>query len=87
MMKYANPAGEIWRNENLMSPETIPFSFTYRDKRYHGFSTEQFELIETQVGGDDKKQTLAWTLMAEDGLKITVDTAYYFAKFMKSYIK
>ena len=77
MAEYSNPAAEMWHRENLMDPEKIPFSFTYREKRYHGFLMDKFTLQETNSGNDEKKETLSWTLLAEDGLKITVDTAYY----------
>jgi len=77
MGKYINPGAETWRRENLMDPANIPFSFTYREKRYHGFDPDCFSLLETKRGGDEKKQTLTWSLMADDGLKIRVDTAFY----------
>ncbi|MEI6579359.1 MAG: hypothetical protein WCN92_07825, partial [Eubacteriales bacterium] len=77
MENYTNSEAGVWYHEQLEHPESFPFSFTYNGIRYDGFSAAAFRETGRFMSSDEKKETNERVWIMQDGLQVTLRTAYY----------
>ena len=75
--EYVNPEAGAWYRAQLEHPESFPFSFTYNGIRYDGFPSEAFKEAGRHTSTDDKKENDERVWAFQDGLQVTLKTAYY----------
>lgn len=77
MKNYVNTDAGEWYRTLLENPENFPFSFTYNGRRYDGFPPEAFRETGRAMSSDTKKETVERVWVLQDGLQVTLLTAYY----------
>ena len=48
--QYVNAAATKWYQDMIKCPENFPFSFTYGEKQYNGFDSEELVLVNKKPG-------------------------------------
>ncbi len=77
MKNYVNTDAGEWYRTLLENPENFPFSFTYNGRRYDGFPPEAFRETGRAMSSDTKKEMVERVWVLQDGLQVTLLTAYY----------
>lgn len=75
---YRNCEADAWYREICREPARLPFFFTYRQRRYHGFPEDALVLASESVGREEGKETCEKVFTLEDTLRITLKLTHYF---------
>ena len=75
--KYVNAAATKWYQDMIKYPENFPFSFTYGERQYNGFDSEELVLVNHSQDCKEQKVTTDLTFRLEETLEITLKTAFY----------
>lgn len=75
---YRNVNADNWFYSLINSLESIPFSFTYDQKVYHGFSSEYFKIINKDIKKINNKENVIINFLFLNSLIITLDISHYY---------
>ena len=79
MRNYTNIHADAWYCSIAENPEKIPFSFVYDGKKYEGFSSKYFTLLNQDKTEENKKETILYTFSFLEELLVRVKLTHYFS--------
>ena len=75
---YINVNSDKWYKNITENTEKFPFSFTYGNVNYNGFSKENFELVDKTAVKENAKETTTFIFKKDDVLQITLICTHNF---------
>ncbi|MBP3388510.1 MAG: alpha-galactosidase [Clostridia bacterium] len=76
---YTCAWADEWYRSLCEKPETMPFSFTYENKEYKGFSADFFTLKTRKMDANKGKETQTLVFDFQDGVEISLILTHYFS--------